>query len=203
MGRLTTERFRGVSKPWRVALALLSAAPVMAVVIGLQRFYLARSRGTRVDWPDFLASHVSFWIAWTIVGLATVPIVLRIIGSWRGRSLKAVALVGVGIVSVTLHPALDILQRATVLPPRIDVPTVDTYALFLFAPLPHNALVYVAIVGLTYAMWYYEHFRDRELAAAQLGAQLTQARLECAAGAAQPALPVQRDEQHRDARARQ
>ena len=178
MGRLTTDRFRDVSRPWRIAVVLLSAAPVMAVAIGLQRYYIARSRGGAVDWPDFLASHFSFWIAWTVVGLATVPIVRRIIGGPRRLPFKVAALLFVGMIAVAIHPVLDIAQRATVLPPRIESPTIETYAFFFFAPLPHNVLIYAAIVGLTFALWYYEHFRDRELAAAQLGAQLTQARLD-------------------------
>jgi two-component system LytT family sensor kinase len=150
----------------------------MAVAIGLQRYFVGRQRNQTVDWADFLTSHASFWLAWVIVGRVTVPVVLRIIGGSMRRTTKAAALVALCIVVVTLQPALDILQRATVLAPRIDVPTLDTFIFFLFAPLPHNVLVFAAVVGLTYAMWYYEHFRDRELAAAQLGAQLTQARLD-------------------------
>jgi signal transduction histidine kinase len=150
----------------------------MAIVIGLQRYFLARVRGDRVDWVDYLTSHLSFWIAWTIVGAAAVPVVSRIIGGQWTRLRKAIALTMIGAITVVAQPLLDIAQRAVILPPRIAVPDMNTVLFFVFAPLPHNVLVYVAIVGLTYAMWYYEHFRDREILAAQLGAQLTQARLD-------------------------
>ena len=150
----------------------------MAVVIGLQRYVLARIRGGSVDWADYLGSHVSFWIAWTIVGAAAVPIVSRIIGGEWSRLEKATALTMLGATTVIAQPLLDIAQRVTILPPKIAVPDTGMVLFFVFGPLPHNVLVYVAIVGLTYAMWYYEHFRDREILAAQLGAQLTQARLD-------------------------
>jgi signal transduction histidine kinase len=150
----------------------------MAVVIGLQRHFLAKVRGDAVDWVDYLNSHLSFWIAWTIVGLAITPFVSRIIGGDWSRLRKAVALTMIGTVTVVAQPLLDIAQRVLILPPRLTMPDTGMVVFFVFGPLPHNVLVYVAIVGLTYAIWYYEHFRDREILAAQLGAQLTQARLD-------------------------
>jgi signal transduction histidine kinase len=167
-----------VSRPWRVALALPAAAPIMAIVIGLQRYVLSELRGSEVDWVDYLMSHVSFWVAWTIVGVVAAPLVSRIIGGEWSRLAKTLALTIVGAVTIVAQPLLDIAQRALVLPPRISTPDMNTVLFFVFGPLAHNVLVYVAIVGLTYAMWYYEHFRDREILAAQLGAQLTQARLD-------------------------
>jgi hypothetical protein len=133
---------RSVSKPWRVTLALVAAGPVMAVVIGAQRYFVGRLRGDSVDWVDFLSSHASFWIAWAIVGRLVVPIVLRLIAGSQRRVAKAAMLIGLCVVVVTLQPALDILQRMTVLPPRIDAPLLDTFTFFQFAPLPHNVLVF-------------------------------------------------------------
>ena len=178
MGRVIPGSHRGVSRPWRVALALPAAAPIMAVVIALQRYVLAELRGGKVDWADYLTSHVSFWVAWTIVGAAAVPLVSRIIGGDWSRPAKAVALTMLGALTVVAQPLADIALRMTVLPPRVRMPDIHMVLFLTFGPLPHNVLVYVAIVGLTFAMWYYEHFRDREILAAQLGAQLTQARLD-------------------------
>ena len=178
MIRTGADRFRRLSKGSRVVLALLAAAPVMAVVIGLQRYVIARMRGVSMDWAEFLGAHATFWASWMAVGAAVAPLALRIISARRRTSVRALALTGLGVVAVTVHPLLDLGLRKLELTAPVPAPFAEAYALFLFAPLAHNVLVYVAIVGLTYAMWYYEHFRDRELAAAQLGAQLTQARLD-------------------------
>jgi signal transduction histidine kinase len=172
-------RYRGMSKPLRVVLALLAAAPVMAVVVGLQRYFLQRSRGGPLNWGDFFGAHVAFWLAWMIIGGAVAPAALHIIRRWPRPSARVALLATIGLVAVAAHPALDIAFRSLGLPPGFDTPPdFQTYAVFFFGPLAHNVLVYAAIVGLTYAMWYHEHFLDRELAAAQLGAQLTQARLD-------------------------
>jgi len=114
----------------------------MAVVIGAQRYFVGRLRGDSVEWVDFLSSHASFWIAWAMVGRLVVPIVLRLIAGSQRRVAKAAMLIGLCVVVVTLQPALDILQRMTVLPPRIDAPLIDTFTFFQFAPLPHNVLVF-------------------------------------------------------------
>ena len=108
MGRLSSGNHKGVSRPWRVALALPAAAPVMAIVIGLQRYVLADLRGGKVDWVDYAMSHLSFWIAWTIVGAGVVPLVSRIIGGDWTRMAKATALTTLCAVTVVAQPLADI-----------------------------------------------------------------------------------------------
>jgi two-component sensor histidine kinase len=98
---------------------------------------------------------------------------------WKGR----MAVLLVGTVAVSLDKVgLDVLFERLV-PPRFQMMTRtmsdwQLFSIFFNARFVNYMLVYWAVLGLTQTLDFYRKFRDRELVASQLEAQLAQSQLQ-------------------------
>ncbi|HZH34387.1 MAG TPA: hypothetical protein VEX64_06065, partial [Pyrinomonadaceae bacterium] len=132
---------------------------------------------------------VAFWkvLAWQLfsgyVWFALMPLVL-----WLGRRFPfdrgafaknlAIHLVA-GVLVAMIQQAVDalILPRLGYPPGRQFASFAEAYKFFLFVNLHFSILIYWSVLGIRYAVNYYQMYRERELQAAQLQNQLAQARL--------------------------
>lgn len=132
-----------------------------------------------ISWDDALVTNLTFYYIWACLA----PIVL-----WLGKRFRfergswASALV----VHVPMSLGLSAIQllAAELVSQSLSTESLKLYEAFreiqrTFVVYFHmNLLTYYAILGVGYGREYYRKFRDREVRAAQLQAQLTQAQLQ-------------------------
>jgi signal transduction histidine kinase len=156
------KRFGLVLGFW-TALALLFGTQIQLINRGIL--------GGGGSWSDALAWSFSYWFAWA--ALAPLVVWLSRLFLREGTSFW---------VSLQLHlPAcfllsfahLAVLLFATRATHVVSEPLRAVYAVHM----QWNVVIYWVLVGATHAFHYYERFRERELRASQLEAELAQAQL--------------------------
>lgn len=132
-----------------------------------------------VTWDYVLKTNLSFYYIWACIA----PLVL-----WLGKRYRFER--GTRVVSLLVHvPASLMLSTFQLVIAEIVVQSFNPEPLHLFEAFRAiqvtfvvyyhiNVLTYWAILGVGYGRQYYRKFRDREIRAAQLEAQLTQAQLQ-------------------------
>ena len=132
-----------------------------------------------VTWDYALKTNLSFYYIWACIA----PLVL-----WLGKRYRFER--GTRLVSLLVHvPTSLILSTIQLVIAEIVVQSFNPEPLHLFEAFRAiqvtfvvyyhiNVLTYWAILGVGYGRQYYRKFRDREIRAAQLEAQLTQAQLQ-------------------------
>jgi signal transduction histidine kinase len=156
------KRFGLVVGSW-TALALLFGIQIQLITRGVL--------GGSGSWSDALAWSFAYWFSWA--ALAPLVVGLSRLFLREGTSF---------LVSLQLHlPAcflisfahLAALFFATRFTHVVAEPLRAVYAVHM----QWNVVIYWVLVGGTHAFHYYERFRERELRASQLEAELAQAQL--------------------------
>jgi len=132
-----------------------------------------------VAWDEALVTNLTFYYIWACLA----PIVV-----WLGRRFRLER--GSYLLSLSVHVPTSItlsaaqLLVAELVSQSLSAEPLNLYNTFreiqrTFVVYFHmNVLTYWAILGVGYGREYYQKFRDREVRAAQLRAQLTQAQLQ-------------------------
>jgi two-component system, LytTR family, sensor kinase len=132
-----------------------------------------------VSWDQALKTNLSFYYIWACIA----PLVL-----WLGKRFRFDR--GSRLLSLVIHvPTSALLAAFQLLVAQIVVQWFSTEPLQLYEAFTAiertfvvsfhvNFLTYWAILGVSYGREYYRKFREREVRAAQLRTQLTQAQLQ-------------------------
>ncbi len=125
---------------------------------------------------------VIVWLAWSSAWALWTPLV-----SWlarrfpfeRGRILRSLPVhllagTGFSLVAIAMYLAIYVVVNQMVR----QFSLAASFKRLLFTEFQSAFFIYLSIVGLTHAYDYYKRYRERELAASQLRAQLVQAQLD-------------------------
>ncbi len=162
----------------RVQAALISGILlVIGVVATVQAYVFTLMRGRSTTLVGTALSQFPVWMVWA----AIAPFVLllgrrvRIARPHVARAVGLHVVVGVGVA--LLHTVvLALINVAT--PTDWEATVAQAFLGALGSQFHFLVLIYWTILGGGYALDYYQRFRERELAASQLKAQLLAARLE-------------------------
>jgi len=156
-------------------------------IIGL--FFVGRnivsavSRGQMLAWHRAILFEIIYWQLWAV----WTPLIFRVARRFRieGKNkLQAIApLVLFGVVIALLHISIEYVVNLALAWGVIHVPAEEINQ--VIAGIKRTILIesftgfltYSAIVALYYALDYYRRFRERDVKASQLEAQLSQAQL--------------------------
>lgn len=168
---------------WRFWMLIFVGWTVVGLFFSVQSLVSYAVRGNEVRVLNTLIFRLSHWYAW---GLLT-PLILvwaRRYPVGRERLLPTLAWHGLAALAVAIaQGVLAVGLRAMGLYLTGALPTEQ---IMTFATLPLSQLLissfdgvvtYSAIVGLYYAVTYYQQFRERAVRASQLEAQVAQAQL--------------------------
>jgi signal transduction histidine kinase len=152
---------------------ILGCWTALALLFGVQiQLINTRILGGSGSWSEALAWSFSYWYAWA----ALAPLVV-----WLSRLfLKE----GTGfLVSLQLHlPACVLLSfthlAVLVVVTRASHVGVEPLRAVYAVHMQWNVLIYWVLVGATHALHYYDRFRERELRATQLEAELAHSQLQ-------------------------
>jgi signal transduction histidine kinase len=157
-------------RPWTVWTSLVLACSLFAFA-SVFGWYPARhaASGYGPDWYQALLWELVRWNLW----LPLAAVIMR----WARRPRAILWHCVAGLSFPALHSVLLIAIYAPLSPVRIS--TFWRYRSFIvFADFLTGIIVCVLILGLAHARNYYVQFRDEELKAYHLEAQLAQAQLE-------------------------
>ena len=134
---------------------------------------------TQITWQSL------YYLTWAPLTL----LIWRVTRGWdferlgwlRFTARHALFAVALGV----LHAAVVVMIAVRIIP-DITEPTSMILTPYIRSRLHLQLLIYAAIVGAGQAMGYYNHYRERQVAAAQLEAQLTAARLDTLRAQLQP-----------------
>lgn len=128
--------------------------------------------------PRFVVWQVLSWLVWAALAPAILELGARVRPErpflWIAAHLPA------ALAASAIHAAAGVAVMRAVSPfgHRSERPLADDLMGRMTSSLHFELLVYLAIVGTSYAVDYYRRFRDRELRASQLETRLTEAKLE-------------------------
>jgi two-component system LytT family sensor kinase len=133
--------------------------------------------GRPLDFGGTLAS----WLVCALVWLAATPVILKLArhfpldtGDWiKNAAIHLFAGCGFAIVLLAIY--VVIASVVGLLPNR---PLVEAFRNQVVSSFHAEVLTYWAVIGLTHALDYYRKYRERELRASQLEAQLARAQLD-------------------------
>jgi sensor histidine kinase YesM len=162
MAPLRKARFWLILGSW-TALALLFGAQIQLIN--------TRVLGGNGSWSEALAWSFSYWYAWA----ALAPLVVWLSRLFLREGTRF-------LVSLQLHlPACLLVSFAhlavLVFVTRASHIPVEPLRAVYAVHMQWNLLIYWALVGATHALHYYDRFRERELRATQLEAELAQSQL--------------------------
>jgi signal transduction histidine kinase len=123
------------------------------------------------------------WQAASFLAWAPLTLVIwRVIRTWNLETLRWWSLLGrhllFGLLVAAVQPTIVVGVATTLLPSNPETPTTAFLSRLMFGGLHMQLLIYAAVVGVGQAMAFYGRYREREIAAARLEAQLAAARLE-------------------------
>jgi hypothetical protein len=151
----------------------------LGLFFALQLYLAGIVLGRQMNWGAAVRSSLVTWYVWGLMALVVIRLARRFplhAGAWRARlSLHLVCALIVALANVSLWSSFYWLLEADSRSAR------EWWSLFKFRFVVNfhwDVLVYAAIVGMVHALDYYRQFRDRELQASKLKAQLEHARLE-------------------------
>lgn len=171
----------GKLRAWlKTGLVAFIASTFVGLVYGL-RYYLVSVSDPRVDFSfsDFVWIVAGWWM-WVILSPLVIFLARRFRvdrNSWkRAVPIHAGAWVIVFLIDVTLfflfRFGINLLTGRPVAVLMVE------FRLSLIASLVFDLLVYSAIVATVHAYDYYQQYRERELSASRLQAQLSRAKLQ-------------------------
>jgi len=160
------------------ALVSFSIATVLGVIGSAHHHAMMIAEGSPMPWRHAAVMEMPFWYAAAILTPALVWILHRFPDRTHGAT-RVVEHVVIAFAWVVLQTVLEMGARAT-LGTGLSGPS-PAFAQVIVDSLMNGftgrLLIYGQIVGAIYAFTYYDRYRERELTAAQLEAQLAEARL--------------------------
>jgi two-component system, LytTR family, sensor kinase len=151
---------------------ILASWTALALLFGAQiQLINTRVLGGSGSWSEALAWSFSYWYAWA----ALAPVVVWLSRLFLKEGTRFV-------VSLQLHlPACLLVSFAhlavLVVVTRATHAAVEPLRAVYAVHMQWNVLIYWVLVGATHALHYYDRFRERELRATQLEAELAQSQL--------------------------
>jgi two-component system, LytTR family, sensor kinase len=167
---------------WRFLIRVFAIATFLGVIATSQMYFGISRENPDFTWSLAAALQLPFWIGWALL-LPVVSWTTRVLvpgalppesKSWVGRVAIHLA---VAVVLSGFHSFAAMSFQHLVGLHRSTPVTVEMYASDALFRLSTNLLAYGAIVGIVYATDFYQRYRERELMASQLSAQLAQAQL--------------------------
>jgi two-component system LytT family sensor kinase len=165
------------SSHWRSVLRLLGISTVLGLVATSQTYFGLRSEGSQYTWLNAAMLQLPFWYGWALLA----PVV-----GWTTRHLtpdrypwatRAAIHFALAVVFSGFHSTITMAFQHLVGLHATTAITVSMFADYAIYQLSTNLLAYGAVVGIVYATDFYRRYRERELVASELRAQLVQARL--------------------------
>jgi signal transduction histidine kinase len=158
----------------------------LIAVYAVQVAWMGRVPGQRVDAREALTWQVAYFAAWipltVLVWRVTRGWLPEQLGGWlRYLAAHVPVLVAVGVLHALLAALLMIPLRH-----MPDTPFIARFLMQLRQEVTVLPLIYAAISGTGAAMTLYDRYRDRQIAAARLEAELASARLQALRGHLQP-----------------
>jgi signal transduction histidine kinase len=151
---------------------ILASWTALALLFGAQiQLINTRVLGGTGSWSEALAWSFSYWYGWA----ALAPVVVWLSRVFLREGTRF-------LVSLQLHlPACLLVSFAhlavVALVTRATHATVEPLRAVYAVHMQWNVLIYWVLVGATHALHYYDRFRERELRATQLEAELAQSQL--------------------------
>jgi sensor histidine kinase YesM len=163
---------------WISFLRILGLATLLGLLQTGQFYFSVRQERPDFTWLVAAGLQMPFWLAWALLGPVVGWTVRRFAPdrySWGARA-TILFLFGIGI-SLFHSVSTMALQHLMHLHPNVqlDFKMFSTSALY---QLPTNMLAFGAVVGIVYATDFYRRYRERELYASTLSAQLAKAQLQ-------------------------
>jgi two-component system LytT family sensor kinase len=173
-GRVPIDDVMAPRDRMRPALVIFLVWTAVGVFFGLRRYVNALLFGTEIP-HDVRPMLIN--LADAYVWACLTPVIFRIAprlplsrGKWaRSLPLHLAIAVGIALFSTTMNTAMGWAMWP-------DEP--PNFRVYFQGGYYFNIQWYCVVTGVWYALDYYRRFRDREIAAAQLGARLAEARLE-------------------------
>jgi two-component system LytT family sensor kinase len=168
---------------WRSIARLLALTTVLGAVTTSQMYFGIHSENPEFTWTRAAVIQLPFWygwallvpvIGWTTRRLTPPRVLTPETRSWAGRA--AIHFVLAVVFSVVHSVGTMSFQHLLGFHPNTPI-TFQMYSQDALFRLSTNLLAYGAVVGIVYATDFYRRYRERELLASQLSAQLAQARL--------------------------
>ncbi|MEO8199647.1 MAG: histidine kinase [Gemmatimonadota bacterium] len=153
----------------------------LATILGLlqtgQFYFAIRQDGGGLPWIKAAGLQMPFWWGWALLG----PVIGWTTRHWASERfswwMRAAIHLGLAICFSTFHSVATMaLQHLFNLHPRAAF-DFEMFAMNAVYQLSNNLLAYGAVVGLVYSTDFYRRYRERELVASQLSAQLAKAQL--------------------------
>ena len=167
---------------WRTFARLFALTSVLGFVATSQTYFGIHSENPNFTWSRAAVLQLPFWYGWAlllpVIGWTTRHLTssrAQENRSWAGRA--AIHFVLAIFFSVFHSIATMSFQHLLGFHPGTPL----SFQMFAGDALYHlstNLLAYGAVVGIIYATDFYRRFRERELLASQLTAQLAQAQLQ-------------------------
>jgi len=150
-----------------------------------QTMWLSRTPGQRVDLRSAIAWQTGYFVAWIAVTIGVWSLTREWLPERFGGWLRVLlAHLPVLIVVAVAQPFIaTLLDRALT---ARHTPLWETFGRNLRGQLTAMPLIYTAIAGTGAAVTLYERYRDRQVMAARLQAELATARLQALRGHLQP-----------------
>ena len=166
-------------RPKTQTLLIAGALLAIGALATLQTYVFAAVRGDPGHLLSLAAWQFPLFLTWALL----TPLVLAL-GRWvpvvRKRWIGPVAFhLVAGIAVCMLHTAGVMVLNQLFSPAAPNAPPpIDLYVRFFASRFQFLILIYWAILGTGYAIDYYHRYREREVAASKLEAQLVASRLE-------------------------
>jgi signal transduction histidine kinase len=165
---------------WTTTAALFAVWAVPALITATQRYLAyATEPEYRIGWLQALAWQAPTWALWA---LAT-PLILwlaRRVPLERGRRVRALAahalLLGALVASTALFTTWGTLRLFPNTPAGVAFGRL--FLINASGMVVFNLLLYGTVLGVAHAVEYYRRYREREVVAAELAAELAEARLQ-------------------------
>lgn len=171
-------------RTWTLWVAVAAFWSFLALLYAAQLWWLNNSRGERINMRGALSWQMTYYLAWIPYTLLIWRLTrnwLPDVMGWTRCVLAHLALA----VAVGLVQYLTVVSIAVPLAPE-PVPLFAIIVGQLRGRVHMQILVYAAIAGMGQALALHERYRERQVAAARLEAELSAARLEALRAQLQP-----------------
>jgi two-component sensor histidine kinase len=163
------------------ALQLFAIATFLGAFTASQQYIMLSLQGEKMPLIGVLIFAMPFWYLWAFFSPLVVWLARRMslvrtywISKLAGHVLTATAL---ALLHSLIIVAIQVALQPAASEEMFDQPFWKLLTSFAAYELSLNLLAYSAIIGITYATDFYRRYKERELVATQLSAQLSQAQL--------------------------
>jgi two-component sensor histidine kinase len=163
------------------ALQLFAIATFLGAFTASQQYIMLSLQGEKMPLIGVLIFAMPFWYLWAFFSPLVVWLARRMslvrtywISKLAGHVLTATAL---ALLHSLIIVAIQVALQPAASEEMFDQPFWKLLTSFAAYELSLNLLAYSAIIGITYATDFYRRYKERELVATQLSAQLSRAQL--------------------------